>query len=558
MLKKMKNLYKTLKENVFLKYPVTICNIWIASLLTAVVVDFPFEQVYYDKFMKITIFFWIFAAGNLLVEELFDKYKKLVRLIGFILSAAISGFFIIMSSIEQEYIFGIKNDTVMTFIAKLLLCYLTWIAMFCIFKMYQKSEVSFEKYCLSVFGSTMRTTIVYGIFALGLAIIILIFNVLIFDTDDFILRIETLLACGLYIPGMILAFSKMQDEIGKFLRVVVKYVLLILEMTAFLIIYIYIAKLVISWDLPSNEVFPILSWLFVCGLPIWTVAMYFKEDKLGKVASILPYVFIPFIILQMICIGLRIQEYGLTQERYVCCYLIVAEIIYLILFSIKKRKYLPTIFLVAAILVSMFCLAPIINCDTMVYLSQKSRFETLMEKAESGNELTDQEIRKVLGAYREIKYLEKGDAYVKQLPSSYHEMIDEFEASCTDLSYDYHDYSYVNCGWDTEEFGLDVSNYKTIYVVTLHENDYGEESVNLSDIVFEVHGEEKLIDLSDFSEKARQYDEEGHDGKEFQEWLYQNGKIQMEDGSMIVIYQMNVNFRDDTCIYYNFNAFYLE
>ena len=558
MLKKMKNLYKTLKENVFLKYPVTICNIWIASLLTAVVVDFPFEQVYYDRFMKITIFFWIFAAGNLLVEELFDKYKKLVRLIGFILSAAISGFFIYMSSIEQEYIFGIEKDIVMTFIAKLLVCYLTWIAMFCVFKMYQKSEVGFEKYCLSVFGSTMRTTIVYGIFALGLAIIILIFNVLIFDTDDFILRIETLLACGLYIPGMILAFSKIQYEIGKFLRVVVKYVLLILEMTAFLIIYIYIAKLVISWDLPSNEVFPILSWLFVCGLPIWTVAMYFKEDKLGKIASILPYIFIPFIILQMICIGLRIQEYGLTQERYVCCYLIVAEIIYLILFSIKKRKYLPTIFLVAAILVSTFCLAPIINCDTMVYLSQKSRFETLMEKAESGNELTDQEIRKVLGAYREIKYLEKGDAYVKQLPSSYHEMIDEFEASCTDLSYDYHDYSYVNCGWDTEEFGLDVSNYKTIYVVTLHENDYGEESVNLSDIVFEVHGEEKSIDLSEFSAKAREYDEEGHDGKEFQEWLYQNGEIQMKDGSKIVIYQMNVNFRDDTCTYYNFNAFYME
>ena len=82
--------------------------------------------------------------------------------------------------------------------------------------------------------------------------------------------------------------------------------------------------------------------------------------------------------------------------------------------------------------------------------------------------------------------------------------------------------------------------------------------MNLSDIVFEVHGEEKSIDLSDFSEKARQYDEEGHDGKEFPEWLYQNGKIQMEDGSMIVIYQMNVNFRDDTCIYYNFNAFYME
>ena len=300
MLKKLKNLYDTLKENVFLKYPVTICVIWIASLITAIAVDFPYDSEYHEFVQKLTAFFWIFAAGNLFVEELFERQKKIVRIIGFLVSAAISAFFILIASIELDYIFGIETEDIQTFVAKVLICYLSWIAMLCVFKMYKKSEVSFEKYCLSVFGSAMRTSIVYGIFALGIAIIILIFDILIFDTDDIIIRIETFLTCGLYIPGMILAFSKVQEEIGKFLRVVVKYVLLILEMAAFVIIYLYIAKLVISWELPSNEVFPILSWLFVCGLPIWTMAMYFKEDKLGKIAAFLPYIFIPFIILQVI------------------------------------------------------------------------------------------------------------------------------------------------------------------------------------------------------------------------------------------------------------------
>ena len=64
--------------------------------------------------------------------------------------------------------------------------------------------------------------------------------IIIFDTDDFILRIEALLACGLYIPGLILAFSKVKEEIGKFLCVVVKYVLMILAMAAMVIIYLYI------------------------------------------------------------------------------------------------------------------------------------------------------------------------------------------------------------------------------------------------------------------------------------------------------------------------------
>ena len=559
MLKKIKNLYETLKENVFLKYPVTICVIWVASLITAISVDFPYDSEYYDFFQKLTAFFWIFAAGNLFVEELFERQKKIVRIIGFLVSAAISAFFILIASIEQDYIFGIETEDIQTFVAKVLICYLSWIAMLCVFKMYKKSEVSFEKYCLSVFGSAMRTSIVYGIFALGIAIIILIFDVLIFDTDDIIVRIETFLACGLYIPGMILAFSKVQEEIGKFLRVVVKYVLLILEMAAFVIIYLYIAKLVISWELPSNEVFPILSWLFVCGLPIWTMAMYFKEDKLGKIAAFLPYIFIPFIILQAICIGLRIQEYGLTDSRYICCYLILAEIIYLILFSIKGRKRLPSIFIIVAVLVTMFYLAPVINSDTMVYLSQKTRFENLMQKAKGGSELTDKEIQKVLGAYQKLQYLPKGEEYVDGLSASCLKMIKDYRENHTFENSDYHDYSYVSMRWSTQKYGLDVSDYQMVYNVNLYAdiNDY-ERPVDLNNICFEIEGEEKTIDLSNFAQNAWDYYEDEYDGDDRAVWLYQNGRIKLSDGSEIVVYELNENFRDDTCIYFRAEAYYLK
>ena len=559
MLKKLKNLYDTLKENVFLKYPVTICVIWIASLITAIAVDFPYDSEYHEFVQKLTAFFWIFAAGNLFVEELFEKQKKIVRIIGFLVSAAISAFFILIASIELDYIFGIETEDIQTFVAKVLICYLSWIVMLCVFKMYKKSEVSFEKYCLSVFGSAMRTSIVYGIFALGIAIIILIFDILIFDTDDIIIRIETFLACGLYIPGMILAFSKVQEEIGKFLRVVVKYVLLILEMAAFVIIYLYIAKLVISWELPSNEVFPILSWLFVCGLPIWTMAMYFKEDKLGKIAAFLPYIFIPFIILQAICIGLRIQEYGLTDSRYICCYLILAEIIYLILFSVKGRKRLPSIFIIAAVLVTMFYLAPVINSDAMVYLSQKTRFENLMQKAEGGSELTDKEIQKVLGAYQKLQYLPKGEEYVDGLSASYVKMIKNYKESHTYENSDYHDYSYVSMQWSTQKSGLDVSDYQMVYNVNLYAdtNNY-DEPVDLKNICFGIEEEEKTIDLSDFAKSAWDYYEDENDGDERPEWLYQNGRIKLSDGSEIVIYDLTENFRDDICINFRAEAYYLK
>ena len=559
MIKKLKGFYFTLKENVFQKYPVTICVIWVAAILSAINVHIPYDGKYYELLQRLTGFIWIFAAGDLLVEEFFESHKRIFRIIGFVISAIISAAFIHIGYMEQEYILGIDTDIVKTYTAKIMVCYLTWIAMLCIFWMYKNSKVSFEKYCLSVFGSVMRTSIVYGMFALGLAVIIWIFNILIFDTDDFILRIEALLACGLYIPGLILAFSKVKEEIGKFLCVVVKYVLMILAMAAMVIIYLYIIKLAVSRNLPSNELFSIFSWLFACGLPIWTMGMYFKEEKIGKIAAILPYVFIPFIILQAICIGIRVHEYGLTDSRYLCCFLILGEVIYLVLLSVKGRKFLPTIFIVVAGMVTIFCLAPIINSDTMVYLSQKSRFEKLMQKADSGEELSQKEIKCVLGAYRELKYLQKGEDYVENLPSSYVEFLD----SCREEEYysdrDFHDYSYIYMNFSTKKYGFDVTDHRTVYTVNLSAEANGyNEPVDLKNVTFEIANEKTVIDLTDFAVSAWEYYESSSKRMNSDEWIYQNGRIQLPGGAEIVIYDVNEHFRDDICIYFDADAYYLD
>lgn len=558
MLTKIKNLYQTLKENVFLKYPVTICAIWIASLLTAFVVDMPRDFLYEVRFIQAMGFMWIFAAGNLFVEEYFGKKDKWIRIIGFVLSAMIAVTFIYFGTQDADYILGIDSDIFLANLLKILACYLSWIAALCIYKMYKDNQTTFEKYCISVFGSVMRTSIVYGLFALGLAAIIVIFNILLFDTDEFLYRIEVLLACGLYVPGMILAFSKVQEEIGKFLRLVVKFVLLILTIAAFVIIYLYIFKLILSWDLPSNEVFPILSWLFVCGLPIWTMAMYFEEDKMGKIAAKLPYAFIPFVLLQCVCIGLRIHEYGLTDSRYICCFLIVAEVIYLILFAVKKRVFLPTIFFVAAALVSIFLLAPVLKYDSMVYFSQKGRFEKITNKADAGIELSAQEIKCALGAYDELRFMSKGKKYIEGLSTSQKNFVDTYK----DMKYydgDLTEKIYISGRWNIDKYPLNVKGHEQVYKIRLqadlHEYD---EPADLTLIQYNLENDLRTIDMTDFANKVKEFNETNPEYSEISKWLYENGRIRLANGDEIHIDSFDIDFRDDVCVNFHMEGYYLK
>ena len=76
---------------------------------------------------------------------------------------------------------------------------------------------------------------------------------------------------------------------GNFVEVI-KYVLGILVIIAFAIIYLYIAKIIILRDIPSNQIFRILATLFIIGFPIWTMSKSFENNDLMNFKNIIrPY-----------------------------------------------------------------------------------------------------------------------------------------------------------------------------------------------------------------------------------------------------------------------------
>ncbi len=517
---KMKGLLDSLIQNVFMKYTVTVISVVLATLLASVLIDTgEMSQDTEDVLMRMMIFLWIFATATLTVEEYLNK-KLVPKMIGFVAGVVYAGYFVFLTEYNESTIFGMDAEIFLGFAGIYYSLLIATLLIMSVYHMYRTSGLSLSQYSISAVANVAQTTIVYSLFAGGIAIVVAIFNVLIFDTDEFLVRLELFLAGGIFLPAQLLAISKVSDKVGKFMRGVVRNVLLPLLLAAFVIIYLYIFRILFSWELPSNEVFMILSFVFVLGMPIWTMAGHNKEKLLGKINAWLPVAFLPFILLQCICIGIRFYHYGYTPERYYACAFIAFEIIYVCLYLIKKGKYVHWIFPTACILLFVTFACPFVNADYLGVLAHRGVVEDALEKGLDN--LTTNEAKELEDSYRVI-FRECGAEGEKYLQS-------QLGVDAERLYDWYYDYEPINeeellhgelfyCYANYDLYELEISEYNRIIRVCCDAGD-GEEEVleNGSELVFIQWNQSEncwTVDLSEWLDNGIMYyvDSMPHDFK---------------------------------------------
>ena len=189
----------------------------------------------------------------------------------------------------------------------------------------------------------------------------------------------------------------------------------------FAIIYIYMLKILITWNIPSNHIFRIISLLFVFGMPFWTMINSFDGSSiLVKICKKLPLAFMPLIILQIYSLMLRISSNGLTVIRYIGIMLIIIEILYAIIYIIKEDKiyYLGYIIIIMCII---GILVPKINAiDASINNQYKIVTKLLTKKA-----LTAKEHSKLYSSYNYIKDFKEGKKLLEDLTKEQIEYIEE-------------------------------------------------------------------------------------------------------------------------------------
>ncbi len=533
---KLKSTFQIIKT-VFKKNPVTIICVLLFSAFAAIAIDTEFIPE--EWWQNIILFALYFVSGAFLVEALFNQNtpKKMISYVGSFIIA------IVLVVLHNQ------ATDMASILWKIAVCYVLTLWILSIYFLFQKTQKNFTEFVLKVSINMLKTSIIYGILAIGISIVSSIFVYLIWESIGYTLalRLQIVLLGFYYIPRLIYDLTDVQKEVNAFFKGLIKYVLTGLVVISFVIIYMYLIKILILRDMPKNQIFRILSALFVVGMPIWTMAQYFKDESVWyKISLKLPIAFIPFILLQIYTIGIRIVNNGFTPFRYVCVAFVVFEIIYSLIYIWKKEKIEILLLLFNAIII-VSLLVPGINMFKVSDVSQAQNLKIFKNKSD----YTDEEKEKIYGAYQYLKYSEKGEEYINQILDK--EDIKEIKSFHSSKMINNSEFKYINAS--TNEEKMDVKEYSNLYFIDAS-NRSNEKSLEetFKKMKLEYQDSTKSIEmnaLEEFKEYVDTYMDLGKE--ELKEYFKQNHEIEIDSDKKLIIKSFNLNYNPDSKVVRNYS-----
>ncbi len=478
-------------QDVFKRFPVTVVLIIVITVFTYLQLQFDIMKE--DDLMSMVGSLSIFAMGTLFVES-FDKKKTIFTYVGFLIALIVA--FIYYPMFKNEEMLE-KNRYLL---ARLLVIYNLALGFGTIFILHKKSNLSFKQYALKVFSNLLKTSIYYGVFCLGTITIFIIFEVLIFSNGfDVYFNLLFLITGICYIPLLINCLVDLEETISGFLKGLITFVLFPIAIISTALIYVYFAKLIIFKTFLEDGIFYVIAWLFVSSFPVLILTNTINEkEESAKLNKIYCIAYIPFILIEIYSMSVRVSEYGLTNARYFAYIFVLMQAIIVGLLLYKNGEKLNYA-LIAMIIVAILCGVGPLSYINVGIRSQERRLAKALEGVTSLNDLSEEEADSVRSIAR---YLKENDdkEFVRSLISE--EMEEELD------SYYYWDSFYEDIEskyLDQDIDKIDISDYKRIYEVSRSYDD----SDDVSKIKLQNNNISVEIDLTDVIDELIETDSRG-------------------------------------------------
>ncbi len=179
------------------------------------------------------------------------------------------------------------------------------------------------------------------------------------------------------------------------LHIFVQYILVPLICLFYIILYVYTGKIVLTWTWPLGGtanwilVFSIVGVLaYLIGFPMQSEN---KSVWLKKFFSTFFALILPLTIVLFMAIGIRIHEYGVTEDRYLVVLFGVWLVVLAIYYLLSKKKHIIFAPMVTAIAFLIALFGPL-NMFSVSFNSQYHRLETLLVQ---NNVLVNGKIQKI-------------------------------------------------------------------------------------------------------------------------------------------------------------------
>ncbi|MFC2109873.1 DUF4153 domain-containing protein [Bacteroidota bacterium] len=245
------------------------------------------------------------------------------------------------------------------------------------------------------------TSILYsGVLYLGLIFALFaidrLFNVDFHDELYFDIYIVTvgLFNTWFFLGGIPENLENLENEKNypKGLKVFTQYVLLPLLILYLVILYAYVIKIIAIWDWPKGIVSYLISGVSILGiLALLLIYPYSKSEEnswIKKFSRTYYFILIPLVIVLFLAIKMRIDDYGITINRYIIVLLGVWLALVSAYFCIGRKniKFIPQSL---AIIMALMSFGP----WGMFSVSEKSQSERLLHILEDSKILVDGKIQ---------------------------------------------------------------------------------------------------------------------------------------------------------------------
>jgi len=328
----------------FTRFPIVLLYSFVISIYGIVLVHADFTDLRFYYALHVLSLGIFFSAGLSVFFELKDVSKILK------ISSNIGVFLLLVG-----YFFTFQDFFVAKIIIVLSLPYFA-----------KNNQLNYWRFNFDVFNrfilSTFFSMIIYAGISIALGVINLLFNA---EISSEIFADLWIIIIGMFaVTNFLSGFPKQfyySDEFDypKALRIFVQFILVPLTTIYLAILYAYIIKILFTWELPQGYVSYLVLSFSAVGLLALMIIYPIKDNiKYKWISTFGKYFFLsilPLIILLFISIFIRINQYGITENRYyvvIFAVWLTAIAIYSLATKFKNIKIIAISFSVLFLIIS--------------------------------------------------------------------------------------------------------------------------------------------------------------------------------------------------------------
>ena len=252
-----------------------------------------------------------------------------------------------------------------------------------------KKKENKEKYLQSVFSNFVITGIFVAVLWIGIEIILTTVNYLFFNSgDSLFFRLTTYsfwFITEVFGVSLFLSLLKKPDdnlenyEFPFIFNVLIKFVIIPLIIIYTGVLYIYMAKVLISMHLPKGLISHLVLWYTAFSVAVMILITPFtqKDKFFENFKKYFPYFSIPLIFASLFAVFQRTYQYGITENRYYVLISIFWLFFCMILYIRKMNITGIFISLIACLVISVY--TPL-SAKNVSNFSQSQRLKRMLVK----------------------------------------------------------------------------------------------------------------------------------------------------------------------------------